>query len=58
MRSYGCFYWIKNGLLVGSMAINCTKDREAIAAAEREARKCEYVELGKGSHPVASVSGL
>ncbi len=52
MRSYRLLLLDKNGLLVGKAAVNCREDGEAIAVAEREVQKCEYVEVWKGGRPV------
>lgn len=52
MISYRLLFLDKNGLLVGKAAVQCRQDEEAIAVAEREAQKCEYVEVWKGGHPV------
>jgi hypothetical protein len=52
MRSYRLLLLDKNGLLVGKAAVNCREDEEAIAVAEREVQKCEYVEVWKGGRPI------
>lgn len=52
MMSYRLLFLDKNGLLVGKTAVHCREDAEAIAVAEREVQKCEYVEVWKGGHPV------
>ena len=52
MRSYRLLLLDKNGHLVGKAAVNCREDEEAIAVAEREVQKCEYVEVWKGGRPI------
>lgn len=52
MKSYRLLFLNKNGHLVGSATIDCLEDRQAIAAAERETRKHEYVEVWNGGRPV------
>lgn len=52
MRSYRLLLLSRCGVVVGTRCISCLEDREAIAAAEREARKCYYVEVWDGGRPV------
>ena len=50
--SYRLLFLDRNGLLVGKAAVHCRRDEEAIAVAEREVQKWEYVEVWKGGDPV------
>ena len=52
MMSYRLLFLDRNGLLVGKAAVHCRRDEEAIAVAEREVQKWEYVEVWKGGDPV------
>ncbi len=52
MRSYRLLLLDKSGLLVGNTSIDCLEEREAVAAAERNVHKCEYVEVWDGGRPV------
>lgn len=52
MRSYRLLFLDKTGHLIGNKTIDCMEDREAIAIAEREVRRCEYVEVWNGGRPL------
>jgi hypothetical protein len=45
VRSYRLLLLDKSGRVVGNRSVHCLQDREAVATAERELRKCEYVEI-------------
>jgi hypothetical protein len=50
--SYRLLLLAKDGHLVGHTTVHCLDDEEAIAVAECEVRKCEYVEVWRGGRPV------
>jgi hypothetical protein len=52
MHSYRLLLLDKGGLVVGHRNVDCSKDRDALAVADRELRKCEYVEVWDGGRPV------
>jgi hypothetical protein len=52
VKTYRLLLLDKQGLLSGTETVECREDRDAIAVAERRARKCEYVEVWRGGRPV------
>jgi hypothetical protein len=52
MRDYRLLLLDKNGRLLESIGLDCRGDCEAIAIAQDEVRRCEYVEVWRGGRPV------
>ena len=56
MRSYRLLLLDRTGLVVGTKSVDRQNDQAAIQAAEREVRRCEYVEIWAGGRPVCVCS--
>jgi hypothetical protein len=52
MQSYRLLLLDKHGRLLESIVVNGHEDGDAMAAAEDEVRRCEYVEVWKGGRPL------